>query len=49
MTLEEFKKLCGKDIQGLSEKEVELLHRASTLFANLAYKKWVEQKVLKQK
>ncbi|QQR65402.1 hypothetical protein IPH92_02390 [Candidatus Kaiserbacteria bacterium] len=49
MTLEEFKKLCADDIKNLPEKEVESLFRISTSFANFAYKKWIEQKVLNQK
>lgn len=48
MTLEEFKKLCADDIKNLSEKEIELLYKASVNFANFAYKKWIEKRVLKQ-
>lgn len=49
MTLEEFKKLCAEDIKGLSEKKVLALYEISKTFAEYAFKKWIEQKILKQK
>lgn len=45
MTLEEFKKISKDEIKDLSEKEIDLLFRMSNLFANFAYKKWVESKL----
>lgn len=48
MTLEEFKQLCAEDIKKLSEKEVGFLYNISMNFANFAYKKWIEKRVLKK-
>ncbi len=50
MTLEEFKKIIGKEaVQKLSEEELLKQFKLSETFANFAYKRWVESKLLKNK
>jgi len=48
LSLADFKKLVADDIKNLSEKEIEVIYAVSTTFANVAYKKWSENKLLKK-
>lgn len=48
LTLEDFKKMLGKDIDTLSSDEIEHLYRVAVAFADMSYKKWLDKRALKE-
>ncbi len=46
ISLSKFKKLAGKDAQGLTNKEIERIRDAQYQFAELAFDIWMKEKGL---